>query len=165
MESYNIMEQKNQVLIIGHPLIVNSNRKFWSVFAKKNDLTVDLVTPLEWSSNLVGKLRYTYDESSDFELRQIFPVKCFKKGNGSLFFFSPASLLKILNGHKYDFIILNQEGWSVALFFINFLLFFSCNKKTLLFITAAQNIKKSKWSWMHRYERWNARKIKGILYC
>ncbi len=159
------MDKRNQVLVIGHPLIVNSNRKFWSIFANMNGVTVDLITPKEWSSNLVGKLRCAYDESSDSGLRQIFPVKCVNKGNGSLFFFSPAPFFKILNSRKYDFIILNQEGWSIALFFINFLLFFSCNKKTQLFITANQNIKKIRWSWMHRYERWNARKVKGILYC
>lgn len=160
-----MLDSNSQVLVIGHPLVVNANRKLWSLFSRVNSLNLDMVVPKNWKSNLIKRLSYENDPKTDFGIRKIFPTRCFKQGNGSLFFFSPITLFLVFKRRKYDFIIINQEGWSIALVVINFVIWFTQNKNTPRFITANQNIKKFKWSWMHPYERWNTRNISGILYC
>ncbi len=158
-------QQQTQVLVIGHPLVVDANRKFWSYYAQLNDLDVDLVCPQIWRSNLISSLKFVESTNHDRGLRKIFPIRCYNKGNASLFFFAPFSLWRILARYKYDHILLTQEVWSVALLVFNIILTLTWNRKTPLFIFANQNIKKRRYRWLHLYERWNARKVVGHLYC
>lgn len=154
-----------KLLAIGHSLVIDSNRQFWSAFAQLNKATVDVVCPSRWSSNLSAHIEYRHSSTSDTHLRTVYPVRVFYSGNGSLFFFNPLQLRRILRQQKYDAIYLNQEAWALAT--LTFLLArcFTPNHSTPLLLCVAQNLRKSKLRVLHPYERFIARFVKAFLYC
>lgn len=152
-------------LVIGHSLVIDANRKFWGVFARNNESTVHMVTPLSWSSNLKKDIVFSKNPETDRDLERIFPIPVFRKGNGSLYFHSPFALYKILSSEKYDSIFLNQETWALSTALIIFLKLFSRNRKTPLHLIVAQNLRKEKLKFIQPYERIVARFVNTFLYC
>ncbi len=154
-----------KLLVIGHSLVIDSNRKFWSVFARKTGAMVDLVAPENWSSNLTSDLSFQGNPETDSGIRRIHPVRTFFRGNGSLHFHAPWSLMKILFGQSYDAIYINQETWALSTFLILFLKMLSPNRKSKVFLCVAQNLKKEKYKFLHPYERFISHFIDSFLYC
>lgn len=154
-----------KLLVIGHSLVIDANRKFWSAFAERTGSTVDVIAPLDWSSNLSRVVEFKPNPVTDGRLRRIFPLPVHRKGNGSFFFFSPFDLWKILRSETYDAIYLNQETWALATLEVIFFKLLSRNRKTKLFLCVAQNIKKQKLRFLHPYERFVSRFVHRFLYC
>ncbi len=154
-----------KLLVIGHSLIIDSNRKFWDVFAQKNNASVDLVAPLTWSSNLKSHIESVFNPATDSTLRKLILLPTFFKGNGSLFFFSPWGMFRTLNAERYDTIFLNQETWAMSTFWIIFLKIFSINREAKIFLCVAQNLKKENLKVLHPYERLISHFVYAFLYC
>lgn len=151
-------------LVIGHSLVIDANRKFWGVFARKNKSLVHMIAPKRWSSNLKKDIEFQSNPETDQDL-EIYPLTVFKKGNGSFYFHSPTALYKILSSEKYDAIFLNQETWAVSTALIIFLKLFTRNRKTPLNLIVAQNLRKEKLKFIQPYERFVSRFVSTFLYC
>lgn len=154
-----------KLLVVGHSLIIDSNRKFWSVFAGINQAHVDTLAPETWSSNLSRNLRYEENQTTDQNLKKAHRIKTFFRGQGSFFFFSPLKTWKILQATDYDVIFLNQETWALSTLMFLLVKFMSRNAKTKIYLCVAQNLKKNKLKFLHPYERWIARNVHTFLYC
>lgn len=154
-----------EILVIGHSLVVNSNRSVWSELAKHEGYNVDLVCPQTWKSNLISKYEYSFDRDIDSPFHRIFPLKTFKQGNGSFYTFTPFKLWQILKKKKYDKIILTQETWSLSLLELTILKKFTQNRNTLIDLWVCQNLKKENLSWMHAFERFNCQDVDQVLCC
>lgn len=154
-----------KVLVIGHPLVVSANRKVWNSVAFHDGVEVDMIVPKTWKSNLIKKLEYSFEEKSDQNINEIYPISCFKKGNGSFYFFNPIKMLRILRNKKYDRIVLTQETWSLSLFELVILKVLSINSKTKTFIWVCQNIKKKKLFFIRYFERFITSSLESILCC
>lgn len=153
-----------QLLVVGHAYIIDTNRKFWSIFAKKFTNSIDLIIPEIWSSNLKSHIPYVKNDSIDNNFSNIYPVNVYLKGNGSLFFFNPLKTLKILK-KKYDVIYLYQETWALSTALFILLKQFSTNSKTKLILCVHQNIKKEQLRFLHPYERFISKFIDCFFYC
>jgi glycosyltransferase involved in cell wall biosynthesis len=153
-----------KLLVVGHSLVVDANRKFWNVFARNNKSAVDLICPRTWSSNLSKELSYSSNSETDSNLK-IFPLPVFFKGRGSLFFFHPLETLQVLNQKKYDALFLNQETWAFSTLIFVLVKLISQNRRTPLHLCVAQNIPKSKYKWLHPYERFISKFISSFFYC
>lgn len=153
-----------KLLVIGHSLIIDSNRTFWAIFAKKNQATVDLVAPAEWSSNLKKDIKFSLN-NSDQTFNNLFKVPVFIKGNGSLFFYHPWSIFKIFYSNRYDAIFLNQETWTLSVLLIILIKNLSPNRQARLYLCVAQNLKKEHLKFLHPYERFISNFIHHFLYC
>ncbi len=158
-------EQKKEIAVIGHSLIVDANRTFWNTFAKECDFNVSLFLPKTWVSNLVGKLQFQVNTTTDNSLQKIYDIPCFFKGNGSFYFFSPLKLFRNLQEKKYDCFIMNQETWSLSLLVFVFLKFFSRNKNIPLHLIVAQNIKKKHLYFLRFFERCLTKHVNTIFFC
>ena len=154
-----------KVLIIGHSLVVDANRKIWDILGKNDDLYVDLILPKSWKSNLIKDVEFTWNKSTDSNIKTIYPLSTFFKGSGSFHFYNPIIYFLILFKNKYDVIVMDQEVWSFSLLELQLLRLFTKNKSAKLFLTVAQNIKKKNLYWMRFYERLNTFGINSILYC
>lgn len=154
-----------EILVIGHSLVVNSNRSVWSELAKRDGHDVDLICPKNWKSNLISHYEYRFDEKIDSPFGDVFALKAYKQGNGSFYTFSPLHLWRILSRKKYDKIILTQETWSLSLLELTLLKKFTQNRKTLIDLWVCQNLKKEKLSWMHPFERINCQDVDHVLCC
>lgn len=154
-----------KILVAGHSLIINSNRKFWSVFAKKTNSSVDLICPSIWSSNLSKSIYFSKSIDHDANISNLWPIPVSNKGSGSFFFYSPFKTFEILSQSKYDAIYLNQETWAFSTFLFVLIKQFTLNRHTQLFLCVAQNIKKSNLSFLHIYERFISKYIFAFLYC
>ena len=153
-----------KILVIGHSLVVDSNRKFWSVFAKENNSEVHLVVPRSWNSNLIRTLNYQSNSVTDAELK-IYPNNVYFKGNGSFYFFHIFSLFKILKNNKFDAIIVDQETWSLSAFQLGSFKQFTKNKNTPAYLSIAQNIIKKKLQFAQPFERLVTSFYKTLFYC
>ena len=153
-----------KVLVIGHSFIVDANRQLWNVLAQ-NGVTVDMVIPKCWRSNLISRISYSYNEVTDRDLNCVYALGTFFKGSGSFYFYNPFRLWWILVRNKYDGIILAQETWSLSLFQLRILRIFSGNKKTKLLLWVCQNIKKRFLYFMRFFERFNTSTVDIILGC
>lgn len=153
-----------KLLVVGHSLVVDANRKFWNVFARNNGAEVDLICPRTWSSNLSKELSYSPNSETDSNLK-IYPVQVVFKGRGSLFFFHPLETLQALNQKKYDALFLNQETWALSTLTFILVKVLSKNRQTPLHLCVAQNIPKSKYKWLHPYERFISTFIASFFYC
>ena len=154
-----------KILVLGHSYVVDSNRQFWNQFSVLNKASVDMVVPASWFSNLINEVTFTNNPTTDLYINKIFPVKCFKKGNGSLYFYNPFTLFKILNAKNYDYIFVFQETWALSTFEIAYLKIFTKNHSTLTYLAVCQNIIKKKLAWIIPWERLITRNIDRILYC
>lgn len=152
-----------RVLVLGHPLVVDVNREVWSYLADESIL-VDIVVPKQWQSNLIKEMSYEKSQRDD-RFSDVFALKCYLPGNGSFYFFSPFSLWKILNGKKYDKIILTQETWSLSLATLWLIKKISKNAKTKIFLWVCQNIKKGKLYFLRFFERLINSDVQRILGC
>lgn len=152
------------ILILGHAYIIPANRGVWSELGSRDNVSVDLIVPEKWQSNLVGEVTFSPVEA-DTHINQIYPINTFFKGNGSLFFFSPIKLYKILKKSKYDLIVINQESWSLCLFFFNIVALFTKNRFGKIYLMIAQNIKKPKLRWLIPLETFNMFFVKLALGC
>lgn len=132
-----------KVLVIGHSLVVDANRKFWSVFALENKAEVDMVVPASWTSNLISQLSYTRNPETDQGITS-HPLEVHFKGNGSLYFYSILKLWRILNSKKFDAIIVTQETWALSSLEVAILKTFSPNRTSKSYLSLCQNIKKKK---------------------
>lgn len=157
--------RKQNILVLGHPLVVDANRSVWNELGAIDQFEVDLIVPKTWESNLIKKLHYSYNKETDNYINKIFTLTAFFKGNGSLTFFNPISLWLILNTKKYDRIIVTQETWSLSLLMTTFVSLFSRNLLTPLALWVCQNIKKLHLSWIIPFERINCLKVDKILCC
>jgi glycosyltransferase involved in cell wall biosynthesis len=157
--------QEKQILIIGHSFIVDTNRSIWNDLGKLPNTKVDMIVPHSWKSNLIKKMLFQFNPETDQELRHIFPLETFFKGNGSFYFFNPWSLYKILKKEKYDAILLAQETWSLSLLALNVIRTITHNRKTSLFLWVCQNIKKKNLYWLRFMERLNTSTLTSILCC
>jgi hypothetical protein len=122
-----------KILVAGHSFVVDSNRKVWAELAKLEDNEVDIIIPSRWKSNLIPILEYKKNEEIDQIFRTVFPVRCFLKGNGSIYFFNPFRVFSILFKNKYDVIILAQETWSLSLFWFTLFRFVGLNRRAKFF--------------------------------
>ena len=154
-----------KLLVIGHALIADSNRKFWGTLADLSSSEVDLVVPADWSSNLKPQISFSPNPSMDSGIRRIHPLRVWNKGNGSFFFFDPIKLFRILREEKYDAVYLNQETWALATLWLITVKLFTRNRSTRLFLCVAQNLKKQKLAFLHPYERFISKFVEGFLYC
>jgi len=153
-----------KLLVAGHSLVIDANRKFWASFAFENKCEVDLIAPKNWSSNLSKELKFLKVES-DTPLHAIYPLKTHLPGNGSVFFYNPFQLFKVLNNQKYDALYLNQETWAISTIVFILIKFFSINRHSPLYLCVAQNLKKDKLKFLHPYERIISRFVHAFLYC
>lgn len=153
-----------KILVIGHSLVIDSNRKFWSVMARTQEADVTLVIPHQWKSNLINQITYSYNSETDASLNNItLPVRF--KGNASFYFFVFFKLYQILNAKKYDAIIVTQETWSLSAFQVGLLKYFSKNKKANAYLSICQNIKKNKLRFLHPFERLVTSFYHKMFYC
>lgn len=154
-----------KVLVLGHSLVLSSNRQVWNTLGERAGIEVDLIVPRLWKSNLIKKIEFTADSETDKYIRNIYPLQCLFSGSGSLFIYNPFSLFKILRKNKYNVIIMNQETWSMNLLELNILKMMTKNIRTSFFLMIAQNIKKKHLYWLRFFERLNTRTVSSILYC
>ncbi len=153
-----------KILVIGHSLVVDSNRKFWSVMANTQHADVTLVVPEKWKSNLVNEIAYSFNQEIDHNINNI-PLPVHFKGNGSFYFFHILKLYKILCSQKFDAIIVTQETWSLSAFQLGLLKYFSKNRTTLAYLSLCQNLKKKKLSFAHPFERIVTSFYHKLFYC
>lgn len=156
---------RKNALVIGHAYIVPANRMIWSQLVKDHNVILDLVVPSKWNSNLIGEINFTkssFDYVPNFDIHAI---DCVMKGNGSFYFHNPFKLYTVLQRKKFDFIIINQEGWSLSLFIFNILNLFSKNRKCPVYLMIAQNIFKKKLWWAWPIEHFNMSFVKTSLGC
>lgn len=153
-----------KLLVLGHPLVVDTNRALYADLAQLNRVEVTMVVPRVWKSNLIKELQYSFNNEVDSSFKEIHAVDCYFQGNGSFFFFSPFSLWKILRGEKYDGILLLQESWSLSLFFLRIVNLLTINKNSNLYLFPNQNIKKEKLKFLHSWERLLCSGFKRIFY-
>jgi glycosyltransferase involved in cell wall biosynthesis len=151
------------ILVIGHAFVIDSNRSVWCKLGLVEPYAVDLVTPKTWKSNLVGKIRS--NDSRAIGLENIYATETYFKGSGSFYFYKLIKTFKILNSKKYHSIIINQESWSLSLFFINLICLFTVNKNTNKFLMIAQNLKKKKLRWLIPFEKVNLWFVHKALGC
>ena len=154
-----------KLLVVGHSLIIDSNRKFWGKFAQANNAEVDLIAPSRWCSNLSKEIHFKNNPSTDSGLRSIFNIDVCFKGKGSFFFFSLSKIFRLLSLEKYNAIYLNQETWSNAACLFLLVKFFTKNKSTKVFLCVAQNLKKKNLAFLHPYERFISKGIHAFLHC
>lgn len=154
-----------KLLVIGHSLVIDSNRAFWSVFSMKTHAVVDAIVPERWSSNLKSDISWSFNPVTDSSLRHVIPLKTYLRGNGSFYFHSPWGLFKTLNGEHYDVVYVNQETWALSTFAIILLKLFSRSRDAKLYLCVAQNIKKSRLKFLHPYERIISRFVHAFLFC
>ncbi len=159
------MLKEKKLLVIGHSLVIDTNRKFWSVFAKQNNVHTDLIAPASWKSNLQSHIPFKANPYTDDGIKNIFTCDVINKGNGSLYFHSPLSLFRIFKKNEYNFIFVNQETWALSTLLIVFMKFISGNNKAKLYLCVAQNIRKEKLRILHPYEQFISTFITGFLYC
>ncbi|MBC7430422.1 MAG: glycosyltransferase [Bacteriovorax sp.] len=153
-----------KILVIGHSLVVDSNRKFWSVLAKDQQVDVHLVVPSEWNSNLVNALKFCKQSATDQELT-IHPIPVYFKGSGSFYFYKILQLYKILENEKYDAIIVTQETWSLSAFQLGFLKKITKNAKTPAHLSLCQNIIKPQLKFAQPFERLITSFYDTLFYC
>ncbi|MBC7712069.1 MAG: glycosyltransferase [Rhizobacter sp.] len=153
-----------KILVIGHSLVVDSNRKFWSVLALEQQVEVHLVVPDEWNSNLVNTLKYQQSPAIDKNLK-IFPIPVYFKGNGSFYFYKIFQLYKILKNEKYDAIIVTQETWSLSAFQLGFLKKLTKNAMTPAHLSLCQNIIKPQLKFAQPFERLVTSFYDKLFYC
>jgi glycosyltransferase involved in cell wall biosynthesis len=153
-----------KILVIGHSLIVDSNRKFWSVMANTQNAEVTIISPLEWRSNLVTHIKFKPNMDTDQKIVSC-PVPVYFKGNGSLYFYHLIKFYKILNSTKFDAIVVTQETWSLSAFQVGIFKKFTKNRSTAAYLSVCQNIKKSKLAFVQPFERLVSSFYKKIFYC
>ena len=155
-----------KILVVGHSFVVDTNRKIWKELSDLSESNhVDIIVPKAWRSNLISELNYVHNEDVDACFTSVFPVKCFFKGNGSLYFFNPIRIIQILLSNKYDAIVLAQETWSLSLFFFNLLRLLGINRRAKFYIWICQNIKKPHLYFLRFFERFNCLTVTKILVC
>jgi glycosyltransferase involved in cell wall biosynthesis len=98
-------------------------------------------------------------------LENIYATETYFKGSGSLYFYKLIKTFKILNSKKYHSIVINQESWSLSLFFINLICLFTVNRNTNKFLMIAQNLKKKKLRWLIPFEKINLKFVHRTLGC
>ncbi|MGB0453974.1 MAG: glycosyltransferase [Bacteriovoracaceae bacterium] len=157
--------QKVKVLVVGHPLVVNTNREVWSNLASDQSIEVDIICPKTWKANLIKNLEYQFDEQVDSSFSDVHALNTYFRGNGSLTFFCPIQLWNILRKKEYRKIILTQETWSLSLFVLSFVKLFTKNKRTQIWLWVCQNIKKTKLHFLRHFERMNNRDVEMIMGC
>ncbi|MFZ4713416.1 MAG: glycosyltransferase [Bacteriovoracaceae bacterium] len=153
-----------KILVIGHSLVVDANRKFWSVYARENKAQVTLVFPEHWKSNLIHELRYTPNSYTD-ELLNLVPMSVHKNGNASFYFYSLIKMWKLLKNNDYDTIIVTQETWSMSALQIGFLLKCRGKRKTKAHLSLCQNIKKENLKMFWSLERFITSLYDKMYYC
>lgn len=151
------------ILVIGHSLVVDANRKLYAQLCGFGH-NVDLIVPRKWKSNLIRHLEYNFNPEIDEKFSQIMPIDCFIQGNGSFYFFHFLQLYHALNSKKYDIIIVLQETWSMSLTQINILRFISKSSNSNFYIFPNQNIKKKKFLFLLPLEYFNCMGLTRILY-
>jgi glycosyltransferase involved in cell wall biosynthesis len=154
-----------ELLAIGHALVIDANRKFWGVLARETGISVEVVCPRRWSSNLAREVTYEPNPATDAGLATVHPLPVRNRGNGSFFFFHPLKLWRLLRAKRYDVIYLNQETWALATLQLLALKRLSCNRRTPVVLCVAQNLRKDRLRFLHRYERLIARGLSEIFYC
>ncbi len=153
-----------RVLVVGHSLIVDANRKFWSVFAQENQAEVELIFPQTWTSNLITSLAYKPNSETDKSLI-LHPLPVLIKGNGSFYFYSLWQMWKLLFSKKFDAIIVTQETWAISSLEVAILKTFSPNRKCKSYLSLCQNIKKKKLIFAWPLERFITSFYTKMLYC
>lgn len=153
-----------KILVVGHPLIVDSNRKFWSVFASENKAEVDMIVPSRWTSNLISHLSFRPNPLTDAGLK-VLPLDPYFIGNGSIYFFPIFKVWKQLQSTRYDAIVVTQETWALSSLQLALLKTFSPNRTTKSYLSLCQNIKKKKLMFVWPLERFITSFYTKMLYC
>lgn len=156
---------RKRALVIGHAYIVPANRKIWTDLSRDHEIDVSLIVPASWNSNLIGEINFETQKQDKSDNFRIFNIEVIGKGNGSFYFYRPWRLYKILSKNKYDFIVINQEGWSLSLFTFNLVNLFTKNRSSKLFLMIAQNIFKPKLWWSWPLEHFNMLFVDLVLGC
>lgn len=152
------------ILIIGHAFIVDENRSVWNKLLESTSVSsVDLLIPKIWKSNLVGNLKH--NKTVEAKFTNIYSLKTYFTGNGSLYFYELYKTFKLFFSKKYDIIVINQESWALSLFFINIIRILTLNIRGKTFLMVAQNIKKKRLRWIIPLERFNLLLVDKILGC
>jgi glycosyltransferase involved in cell wall biosynthesis len=159
------MDGSNRILVIGHSLVVDANRKFWSTYARETGDEVELVVPRRWHSNLAAGLAYAPNPDSDAHLTAVHAVDVRLAGRGSLFFFGPLAMARIWRAQRYDAVFVNQETWAIATLVLLVGKLLSPNRRTPLLLCVAQNLRKGRLTFLHPWERLVARGVSAFLYC
>ncbi len=154
-----------ELLVVGHSLVIDANRKFWSVLGQSAGVRLELVCPQTWSSNLSKEIAFTHNLGTDAGIARLHPIPVHIRGNGSFFTFHSLKLWRLLLSRRYDVIYLNQETWALATLQLLVLKMISPNRRTPVVLCVAQNLKKERLRFLHPYERLIARGISDFFYC
>ncbi len=154
-----------ELLVVGHSLVIDANRKFWSVLGRGPGVRLELACPENWSSNLSKDVPFSPNPVTDAGIARIHPIPVRGAGNGSFFSFHWSNLWRLLQSRRYDVIYLNQETWALATLQLLSLKWVSRNRRTPVVLCVAQNLKKRKLRFLHPYERLIARGISDFFYC
>lgn len=154
-----------KLLVIGHALVVDANRKFWSSYAEVTGDSVELVAPRRWRSNLHPVLAFQANPLTDGKLAAVHAVDTILPGNGSLFWFNPWQMARLWRDQRYDAVYVNQETWALSTAVLLVGKFFSPNRRTPLLLCVAQNLRKQRLHWLHPFERWVSSGVDRFLYC
>lgn len=156
---------RKKALVVGHAYIIPANRKIWSDLAQHHEVDVTLITPSEWKSNLVGEVKFERNEFDKLANFEVDPISTYFRGNGSFYFYKPLDLLKVLENKKFDFAIINQEGWSLSLLVFNLVTMLTKNRGLPIYLMIAQNIFKKKLWWSWPLEHFNMSFVNTALGC
>lgn len=154
-----------KILVVGHSYVVDSNRQFWNQAARFENVKVDMIVPKKWNSNLIKKLSFNFNQSTDSFINKIFPVSVYKSGNGSFYHYSWTEIYKLLNNESYESIFIFQETWSFSLAQIILIKQLSRNRKTPIHLAVCQNIIKPKLAWLIPWERFLCSFVRRIWVC
>jgi glycosyltransferase involved in cell wall biosynthesis len=154
-----------RILVVGHSYVVDSNRQFWNQFAKNESCQIDMIVPEKWHSNLIKVLNFKFNQSTDQNIRKIYPIPVYKSGNGSFYHYHWLNYYKVFRENHYDSIFIFQETWSFSLAQLILIKLFSKNINTPIHLAVCQNIIKPKLAWLIPWERLLTRFVKRIWFC
>lgn len=154
-----------RILVIGHSYVVDSNRQFWNQFAKNEKCQIDMIVPKIWHSNLIKVLNFKFNQSTDENIRHIYPISVYKSGNGSFYHYHWLNFFNVLRKNKYDSIFIFQETWSFSLAQLILVKLITKNIKVPIHLAVCQNIIKPKLAWLIPWEIILTKFVERIWFC
>jgi glycosyltransferase involved in cell wall biosynthesis len=151
----------DNILVVGHSFIKDSNRSVWTKLGHRNSYNVDLLIPKTWK--VKGSKKIQTCDSRTIGLENIFAENSYFNGYENFYFFKLLKTFSILNSKKYKSIVINQECGSLSLFFLNIICHFTLNRKTEKYLIVSENLKRQALRWLVPFEKFNAVFIHKIL--
>lgn len=100
-----------KILLVSHTYIVKEHHKKIETMVNKN-IDVFLIVPKKWINRDINqKLEYVHEDVKKFKIKA---VRTFFYSFGSLIFYSPIEVLKIVKEFNPDIIHIEEEPWSLA---------------------------------------------------